>query len=86
MGVLRAKVNGVWVDVSTSTGPKGDTGAAGAAGAAGAKGADSTVPGPAGPAGAAGPQGLQGVGFLKLAASDSVPAGTVSGTIIVRTP
>jgi hypothetical protein len=42
MGVLKAMVDGSWVDISVVAGPKGDTGPTGPV---------STVPGPAGPAG-----------------------------------
>ena len=42
MGVLKARVDGSWVDISVVAGPKGDAGPVGPV---------STVPGPAGPAG-----------------------------------
>lgn len=71
MGVLKANVDGTWVDLTIGapgpTGPKGDTGATGATGP---QGAASTVPGPVGP------QGIQGIQGATGATGATGPTGT----------
>ena len=64
MGVLKAKVNGAWVDVygGVGAGPIGPQGIQGPPGAVGANGPQGPqgVAGPVGPKGDTGPQGPEG--------------------------
>lgn len=60
MGVLRANVGGVWVDVVAATGPAGPAGPVGPAGTTGATGAT----GPTGATGSQGPTGAPGTSVV----------------------
>lgn len=75
MGILRARVGGVWQDIS-STGPTGPTGPAGPAGATGAQG----IQGPAGTAGALGTVGYAQITTNSAAVSAVTDVGGLAVT------